>query len=160
MSSTTTTRFGVRCCFCWTSKACRRAASPSADAFLAAAPKHATGCIVTDLRMHGLDGADLLRALPEFDIRLPAIVITGHGDAPAAARAMAAGAFDFIEKPFMDFAILDAVRAALAIGKPDPARIARAREAGDRIARLTDRERSVLGALVQGTTDSTPADDA
>jgi two-component system response regulator FixJ len=88
-------------------------------AFLAALPKGAAGCIVTDLRMPGLDGTDLLGLLPARGIFLPVIVMTGHANAEGAARALAAGAFHFIEKPFNDVALFDAVRAALAVGQPD-----------------------------------------
>ncbi len=125
----------------------------SADAFLAADPMPTTGCIVTDLRMPGLDGADLLRLLPERGVRLPVIVITGQGDAPAAARALAAGAFDFIEKPFQDTAILAAIRAALRNEEPDPARAARARATGRLIAHLPEQERTMLERLVGGDTN-------
>jgi two-component system response regulator FixJ len=121
----------------------------SAEAFLAA-PKAASGCIVTDLRMPGMEGTDLLRLLPWQGVHLPVILITGHGDLAAAARAVAAGAFDVIEKPFQDNAILGAVRAALSLGKPDTARDARASETAARIGRLAEQERRVLCSLVQG----------
>jgi two-component system response regulator FixJ len=125
----------------------------SADAFLAAFPLPPGGCIVTDLRMPGLDGADLLRLLPERGIRKPVIVITGQGDAPAAARALAAGAFDFIEKPFQDTAILGAIRGAMTSDEPDPVRAARAKATGRRLAGLPERERTMLDWLVRGETN-------
>jgi two-component system response regulator FixJ len=81
------------------------------------------------------------------------IVITGQGDAPAAARALAAGAFDFIEKPFQDTAILAAIRAALRNEEPDPARAARARATGRLIAHLPEQERTMLERLVGGDTN-------
>jgi len=130
----------------------------SAEAFLAAAPKPTSGCIITDLWMPGLDGADLLRLLPLHGIDLPVIMITGHGDSAAAARVLAAGAFDFIEKPFQHVAILEAVRAALAVGLPDQARDTRARETGERIARLPRRERTLLNRLVLGDSNREVAD--
>jgi two-component system response regulator FixJ len=120
------------------------------EAFLALSPKPASGCIVTDLRMPGLDGADLLRLLPQHGIRLPVIVITGQGDASAAARALAAGAFDFIEKPFPDAAILDALRAALGLDAIDPTRGARARATGRQLADLPEPERKLLDWLMGG----------
>jgi two-component system response regulator FixJ len=123
------------------------------DAFLAVTPTPASGCIVSDLRMPVLDGSDLLRLLPERGIRLPVIVITGQGDAPAAARALAAGAFDFIEKPAQDTAILGAIRAALATGEPDPARAARARATGRHIAQFAEHERAMLDRMVRGETN-------
>jgi two-component system response regulator FixJ len=125
--------------------------------FIAALPRPAIGCVVTDMRMPGLDGLDLLRLLEEHDSLLPAIVITGHHDVESAARVLAAGAFDFIEKPFQDSAILAAIHAAMAIGQPDPVRNARARATVDRIAHLPERERTVLDWLVQGETTRAPA---
>jgi len=122
------------------------------DAFLAVTPTPSSGCIVSDLRMPGMDGGDLLRLLPERGIRLPVIVITGQGDAPAAAHALAAGAFDFIEKPFQDTAILGAIRAALTNGKPDPDRAVRARATRRHIAHFPERERMILDRLVLGDT--------
>ncbi len=123
------------------------------DDFFAQVPPPSSGCIVTDLRMPVLDGSDLLRSLPDRGIRLPVIVITGHGDAQAAAQALAAGAFDFIEKPFQDTAILGAIRAALTNGEPDPARAARARAARHHIAHFPERERMMLDRLVCGETN-------
>ena len=120
------------------------------DAFLAAPLTLTAGCIVTDLQMPGLNGADLLRVLPERGVGLPVIVITGHGDVVAAGRAMAAGAFDFIEKPFQDSTILGAVRAALARDRPDPERAARAGATAARIAGLAGPERRALDLLLQG----------
>ncbi len=125
----------------------------SAEAFLAA-PKAAYGCIITDLRMPGMEGTDLLRLLPLQGVHLPVILITGHGDLAAAARALAAGAFDVIEKPFTDSAILGAVRGALARGKPDAARDARAAQTGGRIDGLGDQERRLLCAFVRGDTNA------
>lgn len=130
----------------------------SAGSFLASPPRTTSGCIVTDMRMPRMDGAELMRLLPAHGVNLPVIVITGHGDAGAAAKVMAAGVFDFIEKPFQDAAILDAVRAALTIGKPDPARDARAQMTIERIALLPERERRLLDRLMRGETDPDPSD--
>jgi two-component system response regulator FixJ len=118
--------------------------------FLAALPQLTAGCVVTDLRMPGLDGAELLRQLSERAPHLPVIVMTGHGDVAAAARVAAAGAFDFIEKPFQDTAILQAVRAALESGPADSSRAERAKKIGETIAHLPARERGVLEWLMQG----------
>jgi two-component system response regulator FixJ len=68
----------------------------SATAFLAIAPGVRESCLVTDLRMPDMSGVELLRRLQAMKIRLPAIVITGHGDVPMAVEAMKAGALDFI----------------------------------------------------------------
>ena len=71
------------------------------------------GCIVTDVRMPEIDGITLISRLRERKIRLPIIVITGHGEVPMAVQAMKAGAVDFIEKPFAKETILDSIRIAL-----------------------------------------------
>src|ERR1700693_1399606 len=85
----------------------------SAAAFLEVAPTVGSGCIITDVRMPGLSGIDLLRRLKEMQIGLPVIVITGHGDVPLAVEAMKFGAVDFLEKPFDDDVLLASVRSAL-----------------------------------------------
>ena len=72
----------------------------SADEFLAAAPSLTPGCVLTDMRMPGMDGLDLLRHIKERDLRWPVLVMTAHGEIPLAVQALKAGASDFIEKPF------------------------------------------------------------
>ena len=71
------------------------------------------GCIIADLRMPEMDGLALLGELRARNVKLPVIVMTGHGDVPIAVRAMKAGAIDFIEKPFARELILDSIRTAL-----------------------------------------------
>ena len=95
----------------------------SASAFLDNLPNAAAGCIVTDVRMPGIDGIELIRRLKDRGIALPIIVITGHADVPMAVEAMKEGAVDFLEKPFSDEVFLATVRAALARQeKESPAR--------------------------------------
>jgi len=122
----------------------------SGEAFLAALPGLADGCIVTDIRMPGMSGLDLLRRLKEQRSSHPVVVMTGHGDVPLAVEAMKAGVIDFIEKPFSQEAFLGAVRAALAAAEqpadPGDAR----RDAEARLADLSPRERDVLHGVVAG----------
>jgi two-component system, LuxR family, response regulator FixJ len=122
----------------------------SAASFLEAAPKIAAGCIITDVRMPGLSGIDLLRRLQEMRIGLPVIVITGHGDVPLAVEAMKCGAIDFLEKPFDDDVMLASVRSALNRSEESAAIESERADIRARIAALTQRERDVLEGLVAG----------
>jgi two-component system response regulator FixJ len=122
----------------------------SAAGFLGAAPTISHGCVITDVRMPGVSGLDLLRRLKEMQIRLPVIVITGHGDVPLAVEAMRSGAVDFLEKPFDDDVLLTAVRAALSRSKASAALETERAEVRARMATLTQRERDVLEGLVAG----------
>ena len=125
----------------------------SALAFLADADDLAPGCIVTDVRMPGMDGLELVRRLKQNNFRHPAIVMTGHGDIPLAVEAMKAGAIDFIEKPFKDEVLLGAVRAALAVEAAASQQEAATLRYKDVFATLSSREREVLSAVVEGKTN-------
>ncbi len=85
----------------------------SAEQFLRSARRERTGCLVLDLRMGGMSGLDLLRQLAVADLRVPAVILTGHGDAEMRRRCLAAGAVAFLDKPFHSDALLDAVQTAL-----------------------------------------------
>ena len=108
------------------------------------------GCIVLDVRMPGLSGLEIQEKLTEKRITLPVIIITGHGDVPIAVQAIKAGAMDFIEKPFGDDIILESVGRALERGRRNKRDASSAVEIEARMARLTPREREVLGQLVIG----------
>ena len=129
----------------------------SAAAFLAGLSVVKKGCLITDVRMPEMSGIELLQQLRLKACNLPAIVITGHGDVPLAVEAMKAGAVDFIEKPFDQEAILNAVRSALNRDSSE--------EGGDRaliaarLATLSERERQVLEGLVAGRPNKTIAQD-
>lgn len=131
----------------------------SAGSFLDALPQVRMGCVVTDVRMPGLSGMDLLRRLKEQGIALPVIVITGHGDVPLAVEAMKLGAADFLEKPFDDEVLLGAVRSAFNAGADDQKRQALKAAIGARLASLSNRERDVLHGLVSGNPNKTIAHD-
>ena len=122
----------------------------SAAAFLDALPLKGLTCIITDVRMPGLTGIDLLRRVRELGIEVPVIVITGHGDVPLAVEAMRFGAVDFLEKPFDDEILLQSVRAALRQQAGTAKRQSERAEIEGRLATLSPRERDVLGGLVAG----------
>jgi two-component system response regulator FixJ len=81
--------------------------------FLGEADDATSGCIVTDVRMPGMSGLDLVRRLKDRGVKTPIIVMTGHADVPLAVEAMKAGAMEFLEKPFEDEVLLRAIRSAL-----------------------------------------------
>jgi two-component system response regulator FixJ len=110
----------------------------------------ACGCILTDVRMPGMSGIDLLRKLKSDGITVPVIVMTGHGDVPLAVEAMKLGALDFVEKPFDDDALIGSVRAALGEAKRHSVHAEERTEIDARLAQLTARERQVLDGLVAG----------
>jgi two-component system, LuxR family, response regulator FixJ len=122
----------------------------SARSFLAVLPDVRSGCIVTDVRMPDITGIDLLRRLKEQGVEVPVIVITGHGDIALAVEAMKIGAVDFLEKPFDDDRLLDAVRGSLNRNADAAQRNAELTEIRDRLAALSNRERQVLEGLVAG----------
>jgi two-component system response regulator FixJ len=122
----------------------------SANIFLENLSNLNPGCIITDVRMPGLSGIDLLRRLRELKIDVPVVVITGHGDVPLAVEAMKIGALDFLEKPFDDEVLLASVRSALNRLGLDHKRQAERREVEGRLATLSKRERDVLQGLVVG----------
>lgn len=118
----------------------------AAEEFLAALPATCV-CVVTDVRMPGMDGVSLLRRLEQSERRLPVIVMTGHGDVPLAVSAMKEGAADFLQKPFSDDTLLGAVRAAIRQGSSGARRD---QELEARVAELSPRELEVLQGVVNG----------
>jgi two-component system response regulator FixJ len=108
------------------------------------------GCVVSDVRMPGMDGMDLLRRLKADSSPLPVIIMTGHGDIPLAVEAIKLGALDFIEKPFEDERLIGIIETALQKG-PDHAKSdAVSAEIASRIASLSPRERQVMDGLIAG----------
>lgn len=120
----------------------------SATALLASIGKDTRGCVLTDVRMPGMDGLELQRHLVGH--MLPVVVMSGHGDIPMAVQAMRNGAVDFVEKPYSDDAILRAVEQAAAQVEPRARTVGAKAEAEERLARLTPREHEVLNLLVAG----------
>jgi len=132
---------------------------PSAAAFLEVAPRLELGAVLSDVRMPEMDGLTLQRRLAEIGSRLPVIIMTGHGDVPIAVEALKAGATDFLEKPFDDNHLLDAVRTAVATSQRVREQIAATAEIAHRLATLTPREHEVLDRLVAGQPNKTIAYD-
>jgi two-component system response regulator FixJ len=130
-----------------------------ADSFLKRLPQPSGGCVVTDVRMPGMSGIDLLKRLRELKNPIPVIVITGHGDIPLAVEAMKWGASDFLEKPFDDELLLAAVRSAMADQAADQEVMAQRSAIEQRLAKLSARERQVLDGLIAGHPNKTIAYD-
>jgi two-component system response regulator FixJ len=122
----------------------------SANAFLKTLSQAQAGCVVSDVRMPGIDGIELKRRLAVAGVDLPVILITGHGDVALAVEAMKAGAVDFIEKPFDDALLIAAIQAALARGDSDRSRKTEIALIQERLELLSQRERQVLQGLVAG----------
>ncbi|MBD9561184.1 response regulator FixJ [Ensifer sp. ENS03] len=122
----------------------------SASAFLSVAPNLRQAVLITDMRMSDLSGLDLIRRLAALKTPIPSIMITGHGDVPMAVDAMKAGAVDFIEKPFDDNTMVEAIRRASERLSDASSPIERAEDIRARIGTLSDRERQVLTAVVAG----------
>ncbi len=129
----------------------------SADRFLAAFDAADAGCVVTDVRMPGMSGLELMAEITRLGLALPVIMLTGHADVALAVRAMKNGAIDLLEKPFRGDDLIDAVRRALALGRSSQVGALSGREAQARAAALTPREAEVLDRLVRGQPNKTIA---
>jgi len=128
----------------------------SAVAFLDAGLGLQPGCVVTDVRMPGMDGISLLRHLRARGDNRAVIVVTGNADIPLAIEAIEAGAFDFVEKPYEAEMLLGAIRSAI-----DPQRRASTangqEETLSRFSTLSDRERQVFEGIVIGRSNGAVA---
>ena len=125
-------------------------AHESARTFLDMIEQDDCGCLVTDVRMPGMSGLDLLAKMKERRVSMPVIVMTAHGDIPLAIAAMKRGAINFFEKPFDNDALLDSIRAALARRESEPAHDAEIQMIKERFATLSKREKDVLASLLNG----------
>ncbi len=131
----------------------------SAEEFLGACRPPLSGCLLVDVRMPGMSGLELQEALATHGVRLPVIVITGHGDVAMAVRAMKAGAVDFIEKPFDNAALLECLRNALARAANAHQHEMKSAEVAAHLALLTQREREVMQLLIAGKSNKVIAAD-
>ena len=132
---------------------------PSAEALLSGLTPTSAGCVLTDVRMPGLSGLDLLRRLRATHPRLPVVVMTGHGDVSLAVDAMKAGAADFIEKPFDDEVLVATLSEALGLAQEADAGANERAAIAQRHAQLSTRERQVLSGVVRGSANKTIAAD-
>jgi FixJ family two-component response regulator len=131
----------------------------NAMAFFEAFDTGASGCIVMDVRMPGLSGINAQKKLPEYNVELPVIMISAHGNVDMAVTALTQGAITFIEKPFDDQTLIDHVHDAL---ERDRSRSVHRRSQSrirDCYERLTRRERQVLELIVKGLSNQEAADE-
>lgn len=108
------------------------------------------GCLVLDVRMPGMSGIDLQEELLKRDLAFPIVFITGHGTVPMSVRAMKCGAVDFLEKPFDDQDLLQAISRALEKGKKTIEQQSESKSLQQRFGTLTPREQEVLFLVVTG----------
>lgn len=108
------------------------------------------GCVVSDVRMPGIDGIELLKRLKADGSPFPVVIMTGHGDVPLAVEAMKLGAMDFLEKPFEDDRLIGMIETALSRAEPGIKNNAATLEIQSRIANLSPRERQVMDGLIAG----------
>ena len=122
----------------------------SAQDFLNANLQEGLGCLILDVRMPGMSGLDLQEKLVSSKTPLPVIFITGHGTVPMSVRAMKAGAVDFLQKPFEEQDLLDAINRAITQQRERKSRKDEADELQQRVKALTPRESEVFSLLVTG----------
>lgn len=119
-------------------------------AFLEALPALSFGCVLSDVRMPGLDGIELLKRMKAQQSPFPILIMTGHGDVPLAVEAMKLGAVDFLEKPFDDDRLTAMIEAAIVQAEPTAKSEAVAQDIAARVASLSPRERQVMEGLIAG----------
>jgi len=131
----------------------------SAADFFSQRDQDAAGCLVADLQMPGMDGLELQASLARTRNPLPTLFLTGHGDIPSSVRAMRGGAEDFLVKTAPNAELLAAIRRAVARDEQERKARAQRREAHERIATLTEREREVFGHVIRGRLNKQIGDD-
>lgn len=131
----------------------------TALSFLEALPSLDFGCVVSDVRMPGLDGIELLKRMKADNSTFPIVIMTGHGDVPLAVEAMKLGAVDFLEKPFEDDRLIGMIEAAIRQAEPAAKSEAVTLDIASRIATLSPRERQVMDGLIAGLSNKLIARD-
>ena len=122
----------------------------AASEFLEAEAADIPGCLVLDVRLPGVSGLDFQAQLNERGVRLPVVLMTGHGDIPMSVRGMKAGAVDFLTKPFRDQDMLDAVAAAIERDRRQRAEDSGSAELAARFETLSPREKEVMALVTAG----------
>jgi two-component system response regulator DctR len=131
----------------------------SAEEFLSADSHELCGCLLLDVRMPGMSGIELFDRLRGIGCHLPVIFLTGHGDVPMAVQALKDGAFDFIEKPYDDNALVDKVLAAIGHDAKRCAHANAIRALRQKLEQLTQREQEVMQMILAGKLNKVIADD-
>ncbi|UFW51432.1 MULTISPECIES: response regulator FixJ [Bradyrhizobium] len=131
----------------------------TATAFLNDVASGPVDCIVSDIRMPGMSGFELVGKVKANRVNCPVVLITGHSDVSLAVEAMKAGAADFLEKPFVEELLLRAINSALEARPTKPADDAAKLQAEARLACLSSRERDVLQGLLAGKINKVIAHD-
>ena len=122
----------------------------TAEEFLRGKRPDGPSCLVLDVSLPGVNGLDFQRQLGDAGIQIPIIFITGHGDIPMTVKAMKSGAVEFLTKPFLDQALLDAIHQALDRDRATRQQRVKLAELRKRYATLTAREREVMALVVSG----------
>ncbi|MES2194286.1 MAG: response regulator FixJ [Pseudomonadota bacterium] len=131
----------------------------TAQSFLDALPGLEFGCVVSDVRMPGIDGIEMLKRMKAGQSTFPILIMTGHGDVPLAVEAMKLGAVDFLEKPFEDDRLIGMIEAAIRQAEPAARSEAITQEIAARVATLSPRERQVMDGLIAGLSNKLIARD-
>ena len=131
----------------------------TAQNFLDALPGLEFGCVVSDVRMPGIDGIEMLKRMKAGQSTFPILIMTGHGDVPLAVEAMKLGAVDFLEKPFEDDRLIGMIDAAIRQAEPAARNEAVSHDIAARVATLSPRERQVMDGLIAGLSNKLIARD-
>ena len=119
--------------------------------FLHQAGKQLSGCVLLDIRMPDINGMELYAKLKEKGVTIPAIIVTGHADVAMAVRAMKAGAYDFVEKPYNDSLMLERIQSAIAYDIDNQRNQERINDIRARVDTLTPREYQVMSYVLRST---------
>jgi two-component system, LuxR family, response regulator FixJ len=131
----------------------------TAQHFLEVLPGLDFGCVVSDVRMPGIDGIELLKRMKASQSKFPILIMTGHGDVPLAVEAMKLGAVDFLEKPFEDDRLTAMIETAIRGAEPAAKDDAVTQDIAARVATLSPRERQVMEGLIAGLSNKLIARD-